>query len=164
MFQQLMERINEGPLQSQRLLVPAVIEIKGDATARVASLEKLFNRIGIEADVMGPETVAVHAFPTLLFERRVDPVAFMSELLDRSGEDDAAQSSEAALHEVVDMMACKSAIKAGDVLSEKEMVGLIASLEETERSTRCPHGRPTLLRLSLEELEKQFGRTSTSHQ
>ncbi len=164
MFQQLMDRLNEGPLQSQRLLVPAVIEIKGDATERVTAMSDLFDRIGIEADVMGPETVAVHAFPTLLFERRVDPVEFMSELLDRSLQDDATQSSEAALHEVVDMMACKAAIKAGDVLTEQEMKSLVGSLEETDRSTRCPHGRPTLLRLSLEELEKQFGRSSAAHQ
>ena len=164
MFEQLIQRLDEGPLQSQRLLVPAVIQIQGDAAERVSALEGLFERIGIEADVMGPETVAVHAFPTLLFERHVDPVAFMSELLDRSVQDQASQSTEGALHEVVDMMACKAAIKAGDVLSEQEMKSLIASLEDTERSTRCPHGRPTLLRLSLEELEKQFGRTSTAHQ
>ena len=105
-----------APCQSQRLLVPAVVEIKGDASCAGCIIGTIIQSASVSKQISwGLKTVAIHAFPTLLFERRVDPVAFMTELLDRSGEDDAAQSSEAALHEVVDMIACKAAIKAGDV-------------------------------------------------
>jgi DNA mismatch repair protein MutL len=57
------------------------------------------------------------------------------------------------------MMACKAAVKAGDRLSEGELMDLLRMREQIERSSNCPHGRPTTLRLSLRDLEKQFKRT-----
>ena len=66
---------------------------------------------------------------------------------------------EAALHEVLDMMSCKAAIKAGDKMSEQELAALLAKRDEIERSSNCPHGRPTTLRLTLKDLERQFGRS-----
>ena len=65
---------------------------------------------------------------------------------------------EAALHEVLDMMACKAAIKAGDKLTSQEIADLLKQRDKVERSSNCPHGRPTTLRLTIQDLEKQFGR------
>ena len=56
------------------------------------------------------------------------------------------------------MMACKAAVKAGEKLSAADMAELMAARERFERSSNCPHGRPTTLRLSIEDLERQFGR------
>ena len=56
------------------------------------------------------------------------------------------------------MMACKAAIKAGDRLSDREIAELLAQRERVERSSSCPHGRPTTLRLTIRDLERQFGR------
>jgi DNA mismatch repair protein MutL len=56
------------------------------------------------------------------------------------------------------MMACKAAIKAGDALTERELADLLSMREQVERSSNCPHGRPTTLRISIDELEKRFGR------
>lgn len=67
-------------------------------------------------------------------------------------------NSEEALHEVLDMMACKAAIKAGDVLSDEELGAIMQLRRDTERSGSCPHGRPTTVRLTIEELEKLFDR------
>lgn len=66
---------------------------------------------------------------------------------------------EALTHEVLDMMACKAAVKAGDSLSLDEIQSLLAQRETVERSSNCPHGRPTTIHLSLNQLEKQFKRT-----
>ena len=63
------------------------------------------------------------------------------------------------MHEVLDMMACKAAVKAGDPLTPAEIAALLARRDLVERSSNCPHGRPTTLRLSLRDLEKQFKRT-----
>lgn len=65
---------------------------------------------------------------------------------------------EAVLHKVIDMMSCKAAVKAGDKLTPQELEALLAKRQEIERSSSCPHGRPTTLRLSLRDLEKQFKR------
>ncbi len=56
------------------------------------------------------------------------------------------------------MMSCRAAVKAGEQLNAMELTELLRQRELVERSSRCPHGRPTTLRLSLEDLEKQFGR------
>ena len=57
------------------------------------------------------------------------------------------------------MMACKAAVKAGDKLTQGELAALLTKRGEVERSSNCPHGRPTTLRLTLRDLARQFGRT-----
>lgn len=170
-----------GTLESQRMLVPAVIEASPRQIEALDALGPLLKRLGIEAAPMGPTSVAIHAFSTFLFERNVDAGAFMAELLDRAieegwdapergaaaaadagavrGMEGAALGEEAALHEVLDMMACKAAIKAGDRLSDLELSELLSLRERIERASNCPHGRPTSIRLSIRELEKRFGRS-----
>lgn len=159
MFEKLKSRLGSGTLESQRLLMPAVVAVDRTQVGLLDELKPLLSRIGIEAEVIGPASVAVHAFTSLLFERGVDPVEFMSELLDKAANKGINQSDEAALHQVLDMMACKAAVKAGDRLQPEELAELLKYRETVERSSNCPHGRPTTLRLTLKELEKQFGRT-----
>lgn len=160
MFERLKERIDRGNLESQRLLVPATLEVGAGAAEQLESLAPLLTRIGIDASPIGPRTVAIHAFPSLLFERGVEPASFLQALLDRADADDFPADLEAALAEVLDMMACKAAIKSGDRLTAHELAELLALRERIERSTNCPHGRPTSLRLTLADLDRQFGRSS----
>jgi len=162
MFQKLKDRLDVGALEAQRLLVPAVVSADAAQVEKLESLAPLLARLGIEAELMGPSTVAVHAFTSLLFERGVDPVTFMQEVLARAAGaglgEPGSDDPEAALHEVLDMMACKAAIKAGDRLEPKEIEELLEYRDTVERSSNCPHGRPTTLRLTLRDLERQFGR------
>ena len=159
MFQSLVDRIESaGRLESQRMLTPVVVQTSSDPTEALVGLAPLLERIGVEAEAMGPRSLAVHAFPTLLFDRGVDPAVFIAELLDRAMEDDFAPTSEAALHETLDMMSCKAAVKAGENLTSPELAELLRKRDQIERSSNCPHGRPTTLRLPLAELEKQFKR------
>jgi DNA mismatch repair protein MutL len=157
-FEKLRQRLENGPLESQRLLMPATVEVDGRQVEALDELRPLLKKLGIEAELMGPKTVAVHAFTSLQFERGVDPVSFMQELLARAAGDGLGDDPEAALHEVLDMMACKAAIKAGDRLKPAEIEELLAYRETVERASNCPHGRPTSLRLSIRDLERQFGR------
>jgi DNA mismatch repair protein MutL len=159
MFEQLLARVREAPLESQRLLTPAVVPAAPVQIDRLPNLAPLLAKLGVEAEPMGPTTIAVHAFPTFLFDKGVDPVECMSELLERSEADDFSPGSEQALHEVLDMMACKAAIKAGDRMTEGELTELVRLREAVERSSNCPHGRPTSIRLTIRELEKLFRRT-----
>ncbi|MEL6200710.1 MAG: hypothetical protein AAFR09_11005, partial [Pseudomonadota bacterium] len=75
-----------------------------------------------------------------------------------SGEEVSYDAIKAALREVVDMMSCKAAVKAGDRLTPPELARLLELREEVERSSSCPHGRPTSIRLTLTDLEKLFHR------
>lgn len=155
MFEALRARVaSQGTLESQRLLTPAMVGI-ADAPEKLDSLAPILQTLGIDATAAGPTRVAVHSFPSLLFSRGVDPAEFMGDLLER---DDLPRDQEDALREVLDMMACKAAVKAGDALSDQELSALLELREKVERSASCPHGRPTSVRLTLRDLEKMFGR------
>ncbi|TVQ61677.1 MAG: DNA mismatch repair endonuclease MutL [Phycisphaerales bacterium] len=159
MFEQLLARVSAAPLESQRLLTPTVIEASESQLAEIEKLGPLLSRIGVEAEPAGPRSLAVHAFPTFLFERKVDPVEFLTELLDRAERDDLPPDEEEAMRDVLDMMACKAAVKAGDKLGVEELGELLRLRDTVERSSNCPHGRPTTLRLTIAQLEKLFGRS-----
>jgi DNA mismatch repair protein MutL len=183
MFEYLLARVMAGGLESQQLLAPSVVPATPAQIDRLAELTPMLDKIGISIAPMGKDSIGVHAFPSFLFDRGVDPVEFMQELLDspsplaggRSGSAVAepgrggrtpattdpaqADATEAALREVLDMMACKAAVKAGDHMSALELAELVKLRSEVERSSNCPHGRPTSIRLTIRELEKLFGRT-----
>ena len=168
MFEKLRDRLDTGNLEPQRLLAPALGETTPTRTALVDDLATLFERLGIELTPMGPATVGVSGFPSFLFEKGVEPEDFVGELLERAEDEryadlpeegDDTGRRETALHEILDMMSCKAAIKAGDKLSETELAELLQLRERVERSSNCPHGRPTAIRLSIKDLEKQFGRS-----
>lgn len=166
MFEELSRRIlgdANQRLESQRLLMPVIVDVSAKQVGRLDELQTMFERIGIDAQAIGPQQVAVHGFPSFLFNRHVEPGEFMRELLDKAEEGvfetDGDHALEEALHEVIDMMSCKAAIKAGDHMSQDELAALLAKRESVERSSNCPHGRPTTLRLTVKELEKRFGRT-----
>jgi DNA mismatch repair protein MutL len=157
MYEELLARVSRGPLESQRLLIPQVLEASANQIAMLEQVQTLLARLGIEVCAFGPGTVAVHAFPSFL--GRLDPLDFVRELLERGEQELLDMHEEEMLHEVLDMMACKAAVKAGDPLSTAEIEALLARREGVERTSNCPHGRPTTLRLSLRDLEKQFKRT-----
>ena len=158
MFERLLERLAAGPLESQRLLSPAVVETTADRVERLDDLSGLLTRLGIDATPIGPTRIAIHAFPSFLLEKGLHPVDFVTDLFERSESEGLSANDEEALQETLDMMACKAAIKAGDRLTEDELSELVALRETVERSSRCPHGRPTTVRLTIEQLERLFGR------
>lgn len=165
MFEELSRRvIGAGrALESQRLLMPEPVKVGSRRMGLIEELGPLLERLGIDATPMGPDTVGVHGFPTFLFDRHVGIEEFLLELLDMAEEGrleaDGDTAMEASLHRVLDMMSCKAAVKAGDKLTHDELAALLARRDEIERSSNCPHGRPTQIRLSLKELERQFGRS-----
>jgi DNA mismatch repair protein MutL len=158
MFEKLKARLAASNLESQRLLMPATIRVERSRMELLETLAPLLERIGIDAQPMGPDTIAIHAFTSLLFERKVEPEPFMTDLLDTAAGRGLSADTEAALHEVLDMMACKAAVKAGDRLTDAEIAELLQYRDTVDRSSRCPHGRPTSLRLTIQDLDRQFGR------
>jgi len=156
-FEELLTRIARGPLESQRLLIPITLSASSRQCELLEQIQPLLGKLGIEASVWGPGSVAVQGFPSFL--HRLDPGEFIRELLEKGEQELLDLTEEQLLHEVLDMMSCKAAVKAGDPLSPDEISALLARRELVDRSSNCPHGRPTTLRLSLRDLEKQFKRT-----
>jgi DNA mismatch repair protein MutL len=156
LYEQLSAQIAAGPLESQRLLIPETIDVSPDQVGVIEVHAESLARLGFELSPYGPSTIAIHAAPSLLKEGRVHE--FVRDMLDRLSARSGPASAELLTNDLLSMMACKAAVKAGDPLSMQEIRALLAQRHRVERSSNCPHGRPTSLRLTLRDLERQFKR------
>lgn len=156
LYEELRRRIAERALESQRMLIPDIVRVPPDRIEVLETHAATLARLGVELSPMSAGSVALNAFPLLL--ERADRQQFVSDLLDLLAEQGARPQADTLLHKLLDMMACKAAVKAGDPLNADEITALLHRRELAERSSHCPHGRPTTLHLTLRELEKQFKR------
>ncbi|MBN2063518.1 MAG: DNA mismatch repair endonuclease MutL [Sedimentisphaerales bacterium] len=157
MYEKLNDRLNAGAIPSQKLLIPEIIDVTPAQMAAIEANMDTIKELGIDLAQFGPGTVAVQAFPQLL--DRVNPTEVVIDLLDKLQENSGKISHEQLSHSIMDMMACKAAVKAGDPLSESEIIELLAVRNDLSRNSNCPHGRPTNINISLAELRKMFKRT-----
>jgi DNA mismatch repair protein MutL len=144
-------------LQAQKLLIPETFEVTPARQDALHKAQNILDKLGITIEPFGPSLWAIQSFPTLL--AKVKPVDFITDMLDIMDESDGKIDAERLLHKILDMAACKAAVKAGQKLNQVEMQQLLADKDAIERASRCPHGRPTAIKFSLTELEKQFKRT-----
>jgi len=147
----------KSKLESQKLLIPESFEVTPSGADAVKTNAELLEKLGIELVPFGPKTMAIQAFPTLL--AKADPLDFVQDLIDLLDRKDINLDGERLLDEVLNMAACKAAIKAGQRLTMSEIEQLLLDKENTESASRCPHGRPTTIKFSISDLEKQFKRT-----
>ena len=157
MYENLRKRIQTGKLESQKLLIPESLELTDAQTDVLKTNAELIEKLGIELAPFGPKTMAIQAFPILL--AKATPLDFVQDLIDLLIDKGTMLDTERLLDEVLNMAACKAAIKAGQKLSDNEMEQLLADRETVECASRCPHGRPTTIKFSINDLEKQFKRT-----
>lgn len=156
LFEQLAERVSRGPLESQQLLLPETVDLTDDQMSAVDEHADLLERLGLRTTRFGPNTVAIQSCPLLL--SGVPVAQLLTDVLDRVAET-GRDGTDDALRDALNMMACKAAVKAGDPLTETEVESLLAQRGSVDHSSNCPHGRPTTLRLTVRELERQFRRT-----
>ena len=156
-YENLCKRVRQSKLQSQKLLIPESFEVSLSWSDAIRRNAELFEKLGIELVSSTSGVMAVQAFPTLLSD--VQPVDFVQDLLDMLDCADVSIDAERLLDDVLNMAACKAAIKAGQRLTDSEIEQLLADRQIAESASRCPHGRPTTIRFSMTDLEKQFKRT-----
>jgi len=156
-YEDLSRRVRAGKLESQKLLIPESFELTDAAVDALKANAELLEKLGIELAPFGPKTYAIQAFPTIL--AKAEPLDFVDDLIDLLTDKGAGLDAERLLDEVLNMAACKAAIKAGQKLSDSEIAHLLADREKAECASRCPHGRPTTIKFSATDLEKQFKRT-----
>ena len=156
-YEDLCRRIRKSKLESQKLLIPESFEVTPTGADALKTNAELLEKLGIELVPFGPKTMAIQAFPTLLV--KADPLDFVQDLIDLLDRKDVNLEGERLLDEVLNMAACKAAIKAGQRLTMSEIEQLLWDKENAESASRCPHGRPTTIKFSISDLEKQFKRT-----
>ncbi|MFH1746439.1 MAG: DNA mismatch repair endonuclease MutL [Planctomycetota bacterium] len=157
LYEELKQRITSRPLESQRTLLPELVRVPPDRIEVLETHAETLSKLGLLLVATGPQTVSLQAFPLLL--ERLRPHEFVRDLLDLLSEHGQRPNTESMVHDVLDMMACKATVKAGDPLTPTEIDALLARRQLAERASHCPHGRPTTLHLTLRDLERQFKRS-----
>jgi DNA mismatch repair protein MutL len=156
LFERVMERLTTGRLESQRLLVPLVLELSASACQTLASRSADLEAFGFEIEEFGNASIRVSAIPALL---NTDDSATTLRALaeDLEGLDRGAHVQQ-ALQRIAATTACHAAVKANYPLTYEKMTHILDELRATAYSTICPHGRPVMLRLTRREVEKNFER------
>jgi DNA mismatch repair protein MutL len=156
LFEQVMDRLTGGRLESQRLLAPIVLEVSPGQREAVAQHAATLERFGMEIEHFGGGSLRLSAVPAVLEPR--DCEAAIRALAEDLEGLDRGSAVEDALRRIAATMACHAAVKANYPLTLEKMRYILDELRRTAYSSVCPHGRPVVLRLTRREIEKNFQR------
>jgi DNA mismatch repair protein MutL len=156
LYEELRAKVLSGDLEVQRLLVPEPVQVSPAERAVLLEHAETLARLGMEVEPFTGSAVLVLAYPAMLSNLNpADMVRQVANLL-------AVPHSQPGVRDLVDellhMISCKAAVKAGDRLSREEITVLLRRRHVVENSHHCPHGRPTALVFSREELDRRFQR------
>ncbi len=154
LFEQFMAQRN-GHIPSQRLLQPVSVTLSSTDAALLEPQLPALVHLGFEIEPFGPNTFRIRAVPTLL--AHMDPAAALRVLLEDFEEDETPLQNEVEAR-IIARVCKRAAVKAGQILSPEEQERLLRDLETCQSPRTCPHGRPTMIHLSVDLLERQFGR------
>ena len=153
MYEKLLGSFNGELSSSQQLLAPFILELGLSQMQASSEAADTLKNMGFELREFGPSSYAVSAVPD--FMDLYEAEDFLREFFDAASE---TKTQVQARKDAITMRACKSAVKAHDLLSIDEVKRLLADLDKCENPYSCPHGRPTFLKYSEYELEKLFKR------
>jgi DNA mismatch repair protein MutL len=156
LFERVMERLTSGPLESQRLLEPLLVELSPEGRQTLLNHAQDLDRLGFGVEDFGGETLRLTAVPALL--GREDAVTAVRALAEDLEGLDRGRDVGDALRRIAATTACHAAVKANYPLTHEKMLHILEELRRTAYSTVCPHGRPVMLRLTRREIEKNFQR------
>ena len=145
-----------GGVARQALLLPEVVELDEPACDRIEARIAELDEMGLELERFGPRAILVRATPAMLGAG--DVKGLVADLADELAAFDSALSLKERLEHVAATMACHGSVRAGRLLSVAEMNALLREMEVTPHSGQCNHGRPTWVKLSMNDVEKLFGR------
>jgi DNA mismatch repair protein MutL len=153
MFERLLNAAREG-VASQQLLLPIALELSRAEAAYVSKYSDEFLKLGFEVENLSSNTVMLNAVPASLKQENAGGLLkdLLSELLEEG------RAKNRLDIEALAMASCKAAVKAHDKLTLSEAKALFRQMAECELPFSCPHGRPTIISISIKELERRFGR------
>jgi len=157
-YTQIFAEFEEKKLVSQTLAVPLQVELSPREIAVFETYKDFFANLAFEIEPFGGKTFSIHAVPSHLSHRgEKDPEKVFLGLLDEFAEGKHATMEEQT-SKALTYLACRSAVKFGDPLGREEQVALIEKLQTMDQPYTCPHGRPSMIVMSADELKKRFGR------
>lgn len=158
-FNLIRNALVDRPISSQVLLVPETVKLSQEETHNLLSRKETLQRLGIAMEQFGPDTVLIRSIPTILKGKALVPL--MKEIAQIPAEEPGI-GAENVLREKMDhiaaRMACHASVRSGFIMASEEIRALFASLDSTEFSAACPHGRPVIVSFTKGEVERWFGR------
>lgn len=157
LYEQLREQVLRKDVEKQRLLVPETVQLTPTEAACILQSKELLAELGVDVEDFGGNSVLVSSYPAMLAQ--FNPQGLIRQLADQLAANTKVPDRRDLLDEILHMMSCKAAIKAGDRLSPEEIESLIEQRHLVQDSHHCPHGRPTTLIFTQKELDRRFQRT-----
>ena len=156
LFEKVLRQRSAQYVESQRLLMPLVIELTPAQQAIFSDIAEELARNGFEAEPFGARSVAVKIAPAGVDAAQIEHM--LNEILEQLTREDQAINLEAVRTRIAASIACHAAIKVNMPLEQNKMEWLLAELAKTEHPMTCPHGRPVVLRYSMQDIQKAFKR------
>jgi DNA mismatch repair protein MutL len=156
LYEQALDRLNSNANLSQQLLIPIYIDLNPVDYEVAQSIEKELGSLGFDIEILTKGKIRLNGIPSDV--RLGDEGKILQEIIEEFKENDVKLNLDKR-DNVAKSYACKHAIRTGDRLSEDEMLNLIDKLFSVKMPYVCPHGRPTIVKISMEELDKKFART-----
>jgi DNA mismatch repair protein MutL len=156
LYEELKGRVERGGVEAQRRLVPEPVELTAVEADEVVRRRDGLAKLGLEVEPFGGGTVLVASVPAML--RGVSADRLLRDLAEHFRTQPLAPTADAVLEDVLNMVACKAAVKANQRLTPDEIAALLDRRHLAANTHHCPHGRPTALIFTKAELERQFGR------
>ena len=156
LFERVLRQRSAQQVESQRLLMPLVIELTPAQQAVFSDIAEELARNGFEAEPFGARCVAVKIAPAGVDAAQIEHM--LNEIFEQLTREDQAINLEAVRTRIAASIACHAAIKVNMPLEQNKMEWLLAELAKTEHPMSCPHGRPVVLRYSMQDIQKAFKR------
>jgi DNA mismatch repair protein MutL len=156
LFERLTEDFSRGSIHKQSLLFPDTIELPlKEAKIMEEHLSEL-ERLGFEVEPSGDRTFWIKSVPEILAAR--EPVQTLKEMIGEISSWGKDADLQRSFDPLLQKLACRGAVQASQTMNREEATALLADLQNCTLPSHCPHGRPTLLKITLSDLEKMFGR------
>lgn len=156
LYEQVKDKVLAGSLEYQKLLVPQPVDLTPAEAAAVLEVKDELLKVGLDVDGFGGSTILVSSYPSMLHSSNLPELIHI--VVDQLSQGKQRPDAKDLLDHLLSTIACKAAIKAGDRLSNEEMQALIEHRHLCQDAHHCPHGRPSWLVFSREELDKRFKR------
>lgn len=155
MFERLKKEIGQGKVIAQVLISPSVIELNSDDYSCYMENVDIFKNAGFSIEIFGDRTISIREVPMLLGKPDIDHL--FHEMIDNIKNLGHGETVEMKYMNIA-RLACRSAVKANDILSLEEMKRLLDDMKYLDEPFTCPHGRPTIIKITINDLEKRFKR------
>lgn len=156
LFEQFKSRIQAGSLESQALLIPEPVDLPAESAARTLEHKDALADLGLGVEDFGGGTVLLTRYPALLGKR--SPREALLAVVEHLTSEERLPAREVLFNDLLSLMACHSAVRAGERLTQDQINDLLAQRHLADDHHHCPHGRPTALLFTRHDLERQFRR------